>query len=113
MEMRNEAVILQPVIAGVLASLKGLPLTGEYEEDIDGVTMQCAEFPDEYENAPTLEEARMKLVKGLKGWAESFTDNFEEMTRGREKEVPYLLKILISTEEELLSCLRSSRHESI
>lgn len=109
MENRDNIQALLPIISGMITGLKGLQLTGEYEEDSDGITMQCAEFPDEFENAPTLEEVRVKLVKGLKGWAESFTYDFVNMTRGHEEQIPYLIKALISTEEELLSCLKNSR----
>lgn len=113
MEQRTSAGILLPVITGLINSLKELPLTGEYEEDSDGITMQCVEFPDEFENAPTLEEARVKLVKGLKGWAEALASDYEKNMRGYEEQKPYLFKILFSSEEELLSCLKSVKSENI
>lgn len=93
----------------IIEELKALPFTLEVEQDKDGVFVQVKEFPTEYEEEATFDETLKATAKGLKGWSEILAGDFERWSKYHKSEVLYLLKILVSSEEELLECLRSSK----
>lgn len=93
----------------IIEELKALPFTLEVEQDKDGYFAQVVEFPEEYEQEATEEQTLRALARGLKGWAGALADDVDRWRQGRENELPYLLKILASREDELLECLRNSR----
>lgn len=103
----NTAEILEPsAISAVIENLKGLKLTVKYERTEDGgIFGECVEFPEAFELGSDIHDCNMKLVRTMKEWAEALVSDFGRWSIGRENEVPYLLKILLSSEEELLSCL--------
>lgn len=89
----------------MLDKVRSLPITYEAVQESDGsFTGRTLEFGD-IENAPDIEKLKIKLVKGMKDWARVLADDYINWSRGREVQVPYLVKILFSTEEELLTCL--------
>lgn len=53
----------------------------------------------------TVEECSRMLGHDMKDWAEAFASDFNSWCKGRQHEIPFLLKILLSSEDELLSCL--------
>ncbi|MBQ9419738.1 MAG: hypothetical protein IJU31_05100 [Synergistaceae bacterium] len=92
--------------------LKRLPFTVEYDREADGsITGEVVEF-HALENAPTLEECEAKLISSMREWAEIHAENFSEWAVGRLNEVPYLLKILFSSDEEVKSCLHGKNCEN-
>lgn len=93
----------------IIAALKALPLTLEVEQDKDGYFAQVIEFPEEFEEEATKDLTLKALAKGMKGWAAVLSDDIDRWKKGREHELPYLLKILASSEEELLECLRRAK----
>ena len=97
---KNFALIFEAV-----AWLKALPMTFEYTQEDDGSFSGSVKEFKGIENAPTLEELKIVLIKSMKEWADVLADDFQDWSKGRFNEIPYLFKILISTEEELSSCL--------
>ena len=92
-------------LSELVSWLKGLPFTVEYDREADGsITGEVIEF-HALENAPTLKECEAKLISSMREWAEIHAENFSEWAVGRLNEVPYLLKILFSSDEEIKSCL--------
>lgn len=103
---------MQTAILGInifleyLSWLKGLELNVEYIREDDGsvsghVTELCT-----IDNAPTREECEAKLISGMRETAELFASDFSYWASGRQHEVPYALKVLYSTDDEIKSCLR-------
>ena len=107
----QEAIIISP--EEIMQALKYMPLTLNEERDSNGVLLQVKEFPEAYDYAGNKEECLKILAHSLKDWAKVLSDDVDSWRVGRESEVPYLLKILSTSEEELLTCLRNSRCESI
>lgn len=91
----------------ILAWLKSLPLTGKYDDSDGKILMSCIEFPEAYSYEGDIDTARKELVKALREWTRAIMPDASWWVKGREEQLPYLLKILISTDEELLTCLRS------
>ena len=95
------------LLSDVVNQLKELPLTVEYDKEDDGsITGEVLEF-HALENAKTLNDCEDKLISSMKEWAEIHAENFQDWAKGRFNEVPYLLKILLSSDGELKSCLSS------
>ena len=103
----------QKYIAGenmnIIDELKALPFTVNVEKDKDGIYVETEEFSSAYSEEATLEESLQALAKNMKSWGRAVGDDIDRWRKGRENELPYLLKILVSSEEELLACLKSSR----
>ena len=93
----------------IIDELKALPFTLEVEHDTDGICVQAQEFPDAFVEEKTIDEAVKSLAQSMKDWVNVLSADFPRWQKGREELVPYFLKILVSSEEELVSCLRSSR----
>ena len=90
----------------IIDQLKDLPITMQLEPDAYGVFGQIIEFPDEFEEEATQDATIRELAKGLKGWACVLAG---EGLKGVDvQQIPYILKALVSTEEEIIQCLRSS-----
>ncbi|MBQ3396222.1 MAG: hypothetical protein IJG34_11320 [Synergistaceae bacterium] len=90
-------------------SLNRLTFTVECEQE-DGVyCMQAKEFPYAIESSTDYEECRNKLVHSLKEWAMNLTADIKNWKTGHEKEIPYLMKILLSEESEIRECLRYAK----
>ena len=97
------------LLSDVVNWLKGLPLTVEYDKEDDGsITGEVLEF-HALENAKTLNDCEDKLISSMKEWAEIHAENFQDWAKGRFNEVPYLLKILLSSDGELKSCLHGKK----
>ncbi len=87
-------------LSEIINWLKGLSFTVEYDKEADGsITGEVIEF-HALENAPTLKECEAKLISSMREWA-----------IGRLNEVPYLLKILLSSDEEIKSCLIKNQEQ--
>ena len=86
--------------------LKNLELNVEYAKENDGTVSGYVSELCTMDNAPTREECEKKLIAGLRETAETFLEDFYFWATGRPYEVPYVLKILYSTDEEIKSCLR-------
>ena len=93
----------------IIEELKALPFTLNIEHDTDGIFVQAQEFPDAFVEDDTLDEALKSLAQSMKDWVNVLSAEFPKWRKGREELVPYFLKILVSSEEELTSCLRSSK----
>ena len=91
--------------------IKDMQFTLEYESDTNGILMQLKEMPDIYEYADDEESCIRELARGLKEWSAIFISDFEGWRKGRESEILYLFKILLSSEEELISELKRSQRE--
>ena len=90
----------------IITQLKALPLTVQLEQDTQGVFGEIVEFPDEFEEEATQDATIKELAKGLKGWACVLAGR--GLTDVDIKQVPYILKALVSTEGEIEQCLRNS-----
>ena len=116
MEQRNIGLYMSVSVnvSEFVGQLKSLPLTLEVEHE-DGVLMTCREFPEAYayDELGDEESCLEALVRDMREWAVALSDGYDWWSKGRESEVPYLLKILVSNEEELLSCLRSNKSGSM
>ena len=97
----------------IITQLKALPFTLEVEQDTDGVFIQPSEFPQEFEEEATFDDTLKAVAKGLKGWGNVIAADFDRWSISHKSEVPYLLKILVSSEQELLECLRKSKSVNI
>ena len=93
----------------IIDELKALPFTVNVEQDKDGVFVEVQEFSPSYCEEKTLEESIAGLAHDMKEWGRDLGNDIDRWSKGRENELPYLLKILVSTEEELHSCLKNSR----
>ena len=88
-----------------IAWVKTLTMTVEYDRENDGtITGEVMEFCT-IENAPTIEECEKKLIASMRETAQFFAEDFEIFSSGRPYEVPYVIKILFSSDAELKSCL--------
>ena len=85
--------------------LKNLNFHVEYVQEEDGSISGHVEELCTIDNAPTFEECKSKLIAGMRETAEIFADDFEAWASGRPYEVPYVLKVLYSTDEEIEKCL--------
>ena len=85
--------------------LKNLNFHVEYVNENDGTISGHVEELCTIENALTLEECEEKLISGMRETAETFAENFEFWASGRPHEVPYVLKVLYSSDEEIKKCL--------
>ena len=90
----------------IIAELKAIPLTVKLEQDINGVYGEIVEFPDEFEEEATEDATIKELAKGLKGWAGILAAEY--FSTIDVKQIPYILKALVSTEQELEECLKKS-----
>lgn len=91
----------------IIEQLKDLPITAQFEQDTQGVYGEIVEFPDEFEEEATQEDTIKELAKGLKGWACVLAG--EGLKGVDTQQVPYILKALVSTEEEIIQCLKNSK----
>ncbi|MBQ6971798.1 MAG: hypothetical protein IJP86_05520 [Synergistaceae bacterium] len=96
------------MMTDIIAELKALPFTLNAERDDGGICVHVNEFPDAYDYGDTYDETLGILARSLKDCGRVIGDNVDSWRKGREKQLPYLLKILVSTEEELLECLRKA-----
>ena len=88
-----------------IARVKSLDMTVEYAQENDGsITGHVFEFCT-LDKAPTVEECEAKLIKGMRERAQFFAEDFQIFGPGRPYEIPYVFKILFSSDEELKSCL--------
>ena len=101
------------LMVDVIAELKALPFTLNAERDDGGICLQVNEFPDAYDYGATYDETLGELAHSLKDWGRVTGDHVDEWRKGREEQLPYLLKILVSSEGELLECLRKATCENI
>ena len=85
--------------------LKSLKLHVEYVRENDGTISGHVDELCTIENAPTIEECETKLITGMREISENFVEDFDFWASGRPHEVPYILKVLYSTDEEIKSCL--------
>ena len=92
----------------VISQLKALPFTLETAQDDYGYYAKVREFPDEYEQEADREATMRAPARGLKGWSAVLSGNVDEWRKGHEEQLPYLLKVLVSSEDELTECLRNS-----
>lgn len=90
----------------IIEALKAIPLTVKLEQHTHSVYGEIVEFPDEFEEEATQDAVIKELAKGLKGWAGILAAEY--FSTIDEKQIPYILKALVSTEQELEECLRKS-----
>lgn len=96
-----------------LAKLKALPINYEYAKESDGSFTGWTEELQALANAPEINSLKIALVSCLKDNAKDFSGDYENWKHGREWQIPYLIKILNSTQEELLLCLHGRNYEDI
>ena len=89
----------------ILTGLKNLDIQYSYAGEDDGSITCWIEEPHLIDNAPTLNEALEKLVTALRERAYDYMREFDLWVKGCPAELPYILKILFSTDEELRQCL--------
>ena len=91
-----------------LASLK---ITVSLFTEDDGSVTGVVEELDLVENAPSGEKCITSLIKEMKNYAEDFYNEFEfwSSAPNRKNHIPYVLKILTSTEQELRESIFNSK----
>lgn len=90
----------------VIGELKALEFTSRYEKDEDGnFIVSVKEFELPFGCGPTRAQARRDLVKSMRQWGDVLRANLFDWEIGRDEQLPYLLKIFVSSDAELLSCL--------
>lgn len=90
----------------ILKNLGELEFTSEYEQDDDGnFTVSVKEIEWPFGIGKTKPEARRDLIKNMRQWGEALRDEKAKWDKKQEKELSYLLKIYVSSDAELLSCL--------
>ena len=91
----------------VLSILKTLTLTVDLDYDGNGLySAQAKEFPYAIVSGPSRADCKDALSHSLKEWAMNLAADFENWKKGHEQEIPYLLMLLISTEDEIYECLK-------
>ncbi|MBR0151018.1 MAG: hypothetical protein IJP89_06630 [Synergistaceae bacterium] len=93
------------LIALLLAGMKALPLTAEYVKESDGSISGWTEEITCHANAPDYETCRAEMVKMLRGVAHSWCEDIDDWLSHNPSELPYIMKICLSTDEELKQCL--------
>ena len=93
------------VFLKLLACLKNLNIQYEYARENDGSVTCWTETPHLIENAPTLNESVSYLLKSLRERAQDYMNDFDYWVKGCPEELPYIMKIILSSNEELQSCL--------
>ena len=102
---------MQEVTAGfevfvkLLTCLKNVNISYEYAKENDGSITCWTKTPHLIENAPTLTEGLNCLLKSLRERANDYISDFNYWIKGCPEELPYIMKIILSNNEELESCL--------
>lgn len=94
------------VFIKLLAYLKNLIIYYDYAEENDASITCWTEVPHLIENAPTVEDGKNYLLKLLRERAYDYMNEFDYWVKGCPEELPYIMKIMLSNDEELKSCLR-------
>lgn len=102
----EERVLKINPIDEMISKVRGLTFSYEVEPTEDGEFFAAVkEFPLAFVQCAKREDLPRELVKSMREWSEMLSGEFFEWRIGREGQVPYLLKIFLSNDEELLSCL--------
>ncbi len=101
MEERKNTVLFTALMAG----MKALPLTAEYVQESDGTISGWTNEIITHANAPEYETCRAELVKMLREFALSYCEDISDWLAHNPEELPYVVKICLSDDEELAQCL--------
>ena len=93
------------VFVKLLTYLKNVNISYEYAKENDGSITCWTETPHIIENAPTLTEGLKYLLKSLRERADDYMRDFDYWVKGCPEELPYIIKIILSNDEELELCL--------
>ena len=93
------------IFVKLLACLKNLSIQYDYATESDGSVTCWTEIPHLIENAPTLQESIKILLSSLRERAYDYINEFDLWLKGCPEELPYIIKIMLSSDEELASCL--------
>lgn len=90
----------------LLDYLRGLKIEYAYYTNDDGSISCWTNSPHVSTDAPTLEEGIAQLPELLRQWAYYYIDDCENSIEEWSDELPYVIKILLCSDEEIKSCLR-------
>ena len=91
----------------LIGYLKDLTIDCDYDTNDDGSVSCWTESPHvSADVASTLEESFAMLPELLRQWAYEYIENYEYYFENWPDDLPYVLKILLSSDEEIKSCLR-------
>lgn len=103
--MDERALKINP-IDEIISNIRALKFSYEIEHTEDGEFFAVVkEFPQAFCQTKNIKDLPRELVKNMREWCEFLSGEFFDWRKGREEQVPYLLKIFLSSDEELLSCL--------
>ena len=89
----------------LIACIKNLNVDYEYAVENDGTITCWTETPHLIENAPTLKEGTALLLKSLRERAYDYMNEFDLWLKGCPEELPYIIKIILSSDKQLEECL--------
>ena len=89
----------------IFAYLKTLEIDYGYAEEDDGTVSCWSYIPNFTENEPTLQDCLKSLCASLRDRAYEYMSDFDLWVKGCPAELPYIIKILLSSDEELIQCL--------
>ncbi len=91
----------------LLDYLRGLKIEYAYDTYDDGSISCWTESPHVLaSDAPTLDEGIAQLPELLRQWAYYYVNDCEHTIKEWPDELPYAIKILLCSNEEIKSCLR-------
>ena len=89
----------------LIACIKNLNIDYEYAIENNGTITCWTETPHIIEDAPTIEEGIALLLKSLRERAYDYMNEFDLWLKGCPEELPYIIKIILSSDRELESSL--------
>ncbi|MBQ7560966.1 MAG: hypothetical protein IJS99_03895 [Synergistaceae bacterium] len=96
-----------------IESLKTLQMHYTCELDNNGEWVGSVKELQTLESAESPEALKSVLARALKEDAQAYISDFPRWKNGREWQIPFLLKVLTSTEGELMQCLHGRNLNAI
>lgn len=103
----------QLFFTALIQALKEIKIPYEYFQEDDGEYWAFTEFFTTHANGATLAECERELIKDFRVWAQIYMKDFEKNIKEDAFSLPYVFKVLSSTDEELQSCLTGKICEDI
>lgn len=100
-------------VESFIESLKTLQMHYTCELDNNGEWLGTVKELQTLESAESPAKLKTVLAKALKEDAQAYISDFNRWKKGREWQIPFLLKVLTSTEGELINCLHGQNLNAI
>lgn len=101
-------------VLNFILALKTLDFQPEYERNPSGIiTSSTNNGIIMWGEGHTLEESRADLIKALRDTAEGYFEDFADWYSHNPEDFPYMLKVMLSSDEELERCLSFENYEDI